>query len=225
VAAGVPVHPHDYRPNDRPAARVASFTDPFGFRHELTAGLADGGQFEPSRPMDGFVTGQQGLGHVVLFVPDLAPAEAFLTGALGLRLSDTITAGRTVIRFFHCASSAARHHTVAITAVPGMVGLHHLMLEVRSLDDVGVALDRAEAMGGSMAMGLGRHPNDLMTSFYVRTPSGFEVEYGTGGLVVDDAAWEERAFESQSLWGHRPPASGRLIPGVLHPFEPQGAGA
>ena len=39
-------------------------------------------------------------------------------------------------------------------------------------------------------MTLGRHTNDLMTSFYVRTPSGFEIEYGTGGLVVDDDTWE-----------------------------------
>ncbi|MFD0567797.1 hypothetical protein ACFQ2M_41870 [Kitasatospora saccharophila] len=33
------------------------------------------------------------------------------------------------------------------------------------------------------------HPNDHMFSFYVRTPSGFSVEYGWGGLLIDDATW------------------------------------
>ena len=32
-------------------------------------------------------------------------------------------------------------------------------------------------------MTLGTHTNDRMTSFYVRTPSGFEIEYGFGGRI------------------------------------------
>ena len=80
--------------------------------------------------MAGFVTGSQGLGHVVLLVPDLDAAERFFTEALGMRRSDTVEGGGFDLRFFHCAGSAARHHTVAFAAVPGMAGLHHLMLEV-----------------------------------------------------------------------------------------------
>ena len=55
-------------------------------------------------------------------------------------------------------------------------------------------------------MTLGRHTNDRMTSFYVRTPSGFEIEYGTGGLLVDDATWVVRPYDAGSVWGHKPPA-------------------
>ena len=66
----------------------------------------------------GFVTGEQGLGHVVLIVPDLAAAEAFYTDVLGFRLSDSVEAGLS-LRFLHCAGHAARHHTVALASVPG----------------------------------------------------------------------------------------------------------
>ena len=56
-------------------------------------------------------------------------------------------------------------------------------------------------------MTLGRHTNDLMTSFYVRTPSGFEIEYGTGGLVVDDDTWQVDAARRAEPLG--PQAAGR----------------
>ena len=49
---------------------------------------------------------------------------------------------------------------------------------------------------------LGRHANDLMVSFYVRTPGGFDIEYGTGGRLVDDATWVSRETTAVSLWGH-----------------------
>jgi 3,4-dihydroxy-9,10-secoandrosta-1,3,5(10)-triene-9,17-dione 4,5-dioxygenase len=194
-----------------------AFVDPFGFRHELVTTVDQGPPFAPSRPMSGFVTGEQGLGHVVLIVPDLPAAEAFYTDVLGFRISDSVEAGVS-LRFFHCAGNAARHHTVAMASVPGMVGVHHLMLEVRSLDDVGTALDIVHERKLPLAMTLGRHTNDLMTSFYVRTPSGFEIEYGTGGLVVDDDTWEVGLHDSQSIWGHKPPTE-PLFPGILGPFE------
>jgi 2,3-dihydroxybiphenyl 1,2-dioxygenase len=193
-----------------------AFTDPFGFRHELRTVVERGGPFIPARPMSGFVTGEQGLGHVVLIVPDLVAAERFYVDVLGLRPSDTVEMGVTV-RFFHCPGRAARHHTVAVTAVPGMVGLHHLMLEVRTMEDVGTALDAVNERGIPLAMSLGRHTNDQMTSFYARTPSGFEIEYGTGGLVVDDDVWQEVRFDAPSAWGHKPPAGGRLYPTILRP--------
>lgn len=195
-----------------------AFVDPFGFRHELVASVEQGPPFTPGRPMSGFVTGEQGLGHVVLIVPDLAAAEAFYTDVLGFKASDSVEAGLS-LRFLHCAGHAARHHTVALASVPGMVGMHHLMLEVRSLDDVGTALDVVNERQLKLAMTLGRHTNDLMTSFYVRTPSGFEIEYGTGGLVVDDDTWEVSEHHSQSIWGHKPPAE-PLFPGILGPFQP-----
>lgn len=193
-----------------------AFTDPFGFRHELTTSIETGAPFTPGRPMSGFVTGEQGLGHAVLIVPDLSAADAFYTDVLGFKVSDSVESGLS-LRFFHCAGHAARHHTVAMASVPGMVGMHHLMLEVKTLDDVGTALDIVDERQIPLAMSLGRHTNDLMTSFYVRTPSGFEIEYGTGGLTVDDDTWEVGLHEAQSIWGHKPPATGPLFPSILRP--------
>jgi 3,4-dihydroxy-9,10-secoandrosta-1,3,5(10)-triene-9,17-dione 4,5-dioxygenase len=195
-----------------------TFVDPFGFRHECVTSIEQGPPFTPGRPMSGFVTGEQGLGHVVLIVPDLDAALAFYTNVLGFKISDSVESGLS-LRFLHCAGHAARHHTVAMASAPGMVGMHHLMLEVHSLDDVGTALDIVNERQMKLAMTLGRHTNDLMTSFYVRTPSGFEIEYGTGGLVVDDDTWEVGLHHAQSIWGHRPPDES-LFPGILGPFQP-----
>jgi len=86
------------------------------------------------------VTGDQGRGHAVIIVPDLAAAERFYTEVLGFRVSDTIEHGVT-LRFFHCQGQSARRHTIAMVSVPRIVGMHHLMIEVRSFDDVGRAMD------------------------------------------------------------------------------------
>ena len=216
-AVGIDVHSGD---RELAAARavegIAWFHDPFGFRHELSHGQRQATEpFEPGRPMDGFVTGDGGLGHAVLFVPDLAAAERFYIDVLGFRLSDAVEDGVS-IRFLHCNS---RHHSLAFVAVPGMVGMHHLMLEVGSLDDVGAAYDIVNERHIPLAMTLGRHTNDRMTSFYVRTPSGFEIEYGYGGALVDvSQPWEAVTYDSGSSWGHKPPAE-RLFPGIIRPAE------
>jgi 3,4-dihydroxy-9,10-secoandrosta-1,3,5(10)-triene-9,17-dione 4,5-dioxygenase len=81
-------------------------------------------------------------------------------------------------------------------------GIVHLMVEVASLDDVGRALDRCHRRKAAVSSTLGRHANDLMVSFYVQTPGGFDIEYGTDGRVVDDATWVNRESTAVSLWGH-----------------------
>ena len=49
---------------------------------------------------------------------------------------------------------------------------------------------------------LGQHLNDRMTSFYMKTPSGFDLEYGYGGLLVDWQAHSAFEFTRVSIWGH-----------------------
>ena len=79
------------------------------------------------------------------------------------------------------------------------------MLEVRSMDDVGLAYDRALKSGVRIMQTLGKHPNDGMFSFYARTPSGFQFEFGWGGRQVDDATWAPTTYDRISEWGHHPP--------------------
>jgi 3,4-dihydroxy-9,10-secoandrosta-1,3,5(10)-triene-9,17-dione 4,5-dioxygenase len=36
----------------------------------------------------------------------------------------------------------------------------------------------------------------------VKSPAGFDVEFGTDGLRVDDHAWVARESTAVSYWGH-----------------------
>jgi len=148
-----------------------------------------------------FKTGHLGLGHAVLPVPDAAEAWRFYVELLGFRLSDTASLGGREATFLHCNP---RHHTIAFGVTAGAAALDHFMIEADSLQTVGIALDVARQRGDEIQRGLGMHPNDLMVSFYVKTPSGFAVEYGWNGRLVDDNTWTVGHYEQVSVWGHKP---------------------
>ncbi len=38
--------------------------------------------------------------------------------------------------------------------------------------------------------------------FYMKTPSGFSMEYRWGGVLVDDAVWRVTHHSTTQLWGH-----------------------
>jgi hypothetical protein len=76
------------------------------------------------------------------------------------------------------------------------------MVEVGSLDDVGQGYDLAQQDEGRVAVMLGRHTNDHVTSFYANTPSGFFVEYGWGGRVIDPGTWQpHETFDDRRCGG------------------------
>ena len=198
-ANGVRVH----RPTDAELAirRVQGLlwcTDPLGNRVELFYGLTPAQHaFEPARPMHGFRTGSLGLGHAVLTVPRVEDILPFYRDVLGFRVSDYAT------RPFHAVflHVNARHHSLALLE-NGPAAMHHLMVEVLSVDDVGKAYDVALERQ-CVGVTLGRHTNDHMLSFYAWSPSRFLVEYGWGGRSVDDSAWTvEELVNGPSLWGH-----------------------
>ena len=58
-----------------------------------------------------------------------------------------------------------------------------------------------------------------MSSFYVRTPAGLEVEYGTGGLLIDDDRWQVTSYDRTSTWGHRPPPDGAPPGTIMRPVD------
>jgi hypothetical protein len=89
--------------------------------------------------------------------------------------------------------------------MPSPKKTHHFMVEVTDIRDVGTAYDRCMDAKQPFEMTLGMYPNDHMFSFYVITPSGFSIEYGWGGLIIDDGTWEVRTLERLHSWGHRPP--------------------
>jgi glyoxalase/bleomycin resistance protein/dioxygenase superfamily protein len=81
--------------------------------------------------------------------------------------------------------------------------IHHIMMELNNIDDVGQGYDIALSEPGRIATTLGRHTNDFMMSFYATTPSDFFIEYGWGGRVIDPATWQPNEVRyGPSLWGH-----------------------
>ena len=194
---------------DRRVAALLRFDDPAGNAMEVFCGAALEHRPAVSPYGNRFVTGDQGLGHVVLPVSDEESALRFYTGVLGFRLRDSIRMAPELfgrppgpplwMRFLGCNP---RHHSLALAPFPAAPGIVHLMVEVATLDDVGRAMDRCARRKAPVSATLGRHANDLMVSFYVRTPGGFDVEYGTGGRRVDDATWVTRETTAISLWGH-----------------------
>jgi 2,3-dihydroxybiphenyl 1,2-dioxygenase len=178
---------------------LISFHDPAGNRLEAFYGAEiDDTPFSPGRSISGFRTGPLGLGHAVLTVENIDAMMPFYTDVLGFGLSDYMQKPFRAY-FFHIN---ARHHSLALIET-GKNGMHHLMVELFSLDDVGQSYDVALSQQGRVSVTLGRHTNDLMTSFYAKTPSSFMIECGWGGREIDPSTW--RAFELQdgpSLWGH-----------------------
>jgi 2,3-dihydroxybiphenyl 1,2-dioxygenase len=177
---------------------LISFHDPAGNRLEAFHGAEiDATPFCPGRSISGFRTGPLGLGHVVLTVKNIEPVMAFYVELLGFGLSDYIERPFRAY-FFHVNP---RHHSLALFE-SGKSGVHHLMVELFSLDDVGQSYDVA-LTEDRVNVTLGRHLNDLMTSFYAKTPSSFMVECGWGGREIDPATWQPvEVKHGPSLWGH-----------------------
>ncbi len=201
-AAGAKIERPD--PALRGVSALARFRDPAGQTHELFwgAALESYTPFVSPAGVSGFKTACIGMGHVLLSVPSAGEAFAFFSERLGFRLTDRTSMGGDKQALFLRAS--ARHHSLAIADAFPTPGIHHFMIEVQALEDLGRAYERAQAMGVPITMNLGQHVNDRMLSFYVRTPSGFELEYGWNGILVDDASWTVTEFTGRGdLWGHR----------------------
>ena len=195
---------------ERQVLGLLTCQDPEGLQVEIFYGptLRTETPFVSPAGVAGFVTGEQGLGHVVLSTKDMAAARRFYQDLLGFRLSDIIRMQPSPqfgfdMEFFHCN---ARHHTLALMPVPMPKRLHHFMIQVSTLDAVGFALERAAAAATPITASLGRHTNDQMVSFYSRTPAGFEVEFGQGAIEVNDATWRVSRHDKPSSWGHKRPA-------------------
>ncbi|BAX92615.1 biphenyl-2,3-diol 1,2-dioxygenase [Mycobacterium shigaense] len=154
-----------------------------------------------------FVTGDQGMGHVVLPTMDPDRLFDFYTEVLGFRSRGALRVplpkefGPMRVRFLGINE---RHHSLAIVPAAHMRDprLVHIMVEVDDLDAVGRALDRVKAEGFQLSSTLGRHTNDKMISFYVRAPGDWDIEFGTDGMRVDETYYTAEEITADSYWGH-----------------------
>lgn len=168
-----------------------------------------------SEPLDmvtsGFNTGDCGMGHIALTSKNPETTIEFWKDIFDARVSDTIEeviSGVTLdITFLRLNP---RHHSVAVACTRGIrldpvrTKIQHMNLEAKTLDDVSNAYRRCRKLGFRIAMSMGQHPNDKEISFYVITPSGFQIELGWNPLHVDEATWQTTSYPQISLWGHSP---------------------
>ncbi|MCY4363416.1 MAG: VOC family protein [Gammaproteobacteria bacterium] len=173
--------------------------------------------FTPKRGMEGYNTGDLGMGHIVLATADRPASVKWYEDNLGFRLSDHIFWDGIQATFLHCNP---RHHSLAfMNPVGGMKpgDLGHFMFESLSLNDVGRAYDIVHEHKVPLALTLGRHSNDHMMSFYIYSPSGWWIEYGHGARLIDDAEWEPKFYSSPKIWGHEMlPPPGEAVAGEQH---------
>ena len=155
----------------------------------------------------GFVTGDEytgdmGFGHAVLPAPDMEATIAFYTELIGLAVCDDLYPPIPDSRVVFMHADNPRQHSLAIYNQPHPAGVVHIMVEVETLDEVGLALDRVKKAGLPLLASLGRHVNDNMCSFYVLAPGGIAVEYGYDGLLVDWDSYTPTVSTEGDLWGH-----------------------
>ncbi|HWU21372.1 MAG TPA: VOC family protein [Nocardioides sp.] len=193
---------------ERRVDSAITFDDPSGTPVEVFFGPVLDHDPVRTKWMQHFVTGEQGMGHVVLPTTNFAEVEEFYTEVLGFLPRGAVsTRGGAPggkpnrVRFM---GVNRRHHSLAICPAPhgDPPGLVHLMVEVDSLDAVGRALDEVRAREFPVSSTLGRHTNDKMVSFYVRAPGGWDLEYGTEGMLVDERYYTAEEITRDSYWGH-----------------------
>jgi 2,3-dihydroxybiphenyl 1,2-dioxygenase len=193
----------------RAVRQFFAFTDPAGTHVEVAVAPARArgvGFMSPLVP-GGFLTGSQGLGHVVVIADDRDATVAFYTLVMGFSITDTLREdtpfGTVEATFMHCNR---RHHTLAIgqrgPSTPPGKKISHFMVQANEMDAVGMAYDRALDADMPIYRTLGRHPNDHMFSFYMSTTAGFDIEFGSGAIEVGDD-WQVLHHTQGSAWGHQ----------------------
>lgn len=187
-----------------------AFTGPAGLPCEIYCDAIVADKPLQLHGMSGFVAGDSGIGHIALLTKNLQQTQAEFAHIMGARHTDDIVANYLGIglhlRFLHFNE---RHHSVALAEFkadmpPSAKLLAHIMLEAASIDDVGAACARCKDFGYVLPMDIGKHTNDRAISFYVATPSGFDIEIGCNAVIIEDEAkWKPTTYDAMSLWGHQ----------------------
>ena len=136
--------------DERRVKDLIVFADPIGNRLEAFHGAETATDaFKPGRSISGYRTGPLGMGHAVLTAERLDEVLPFYTEILNFKLTDYFTKPFAAY-FFHVN---ARHHSLAFINT-GKNGIHHLMVELCYLDDVGqgydIALRKPEMIGTTL---------------------------------------------------------------------------
>ncbi|MEV7890827.1 VOC family protein [Streptomyces sp. NPDC002817] len=184
---------------ERRVTGFVKFNDPGGNPVELFYGAVLDHVPVRTPLVSKFVTGDMGFGHAIISAEDARTTFDFYVDVLGFIERNTMKSPGGTTWFMGCNP---RHHTLGVTPMPGPGRLLHFMVEGATLDDVGLALDRAGKMEVPMMHSLGKHTNDHMVSFYVWSPENYAVEFGWNGLQVPEPVPVYEITDG-AFWGHR----------------------
>ncbi|MBL8381463.1 MAG: VOC family protein [Burkholderiales bacterium] len=119
------------------------------------------------------------LAHVVVNSRDVAAAQAFYEGALGMKLSDRTR----IMAFMRCNTD---HHSIALADADNDC-LNHIAFVMPGLDDVMRGGGRMKDAGYPIHWGPGRHgPGNNLFNYFLG-PFGFPIEYTAEVSTVDDS--------------------------------------
>lgn len=192
----------------RAVKAYAIFRDPSNNWVEIFYGRDKGGPFTAGHGIDGFNTGEMGLGHMVLPAPNNDATIDFYRNVMGFGVSDDLTLpafaeGMPDQRIYFMHADNPRHHTLGLYNFPNPTGVIHLMAEMNNIDEVGLCMDRVKAAGLHIFASLGRHSNDDMVSFYFFAPGGIGFEVGYDGKQVKDwSKYTPTKSTTGDVWGH-----------------------
>jgi naringenin degradation protein FdeC len=149
------------------------------------------------------------LGHIVLYVPELAKARDFYIERLGFRLSDSY---RNRSCFLRAQGSNDHHNLFLIQKEDSPGGLHHIEFHYGDYNEVMMGGRRLTEKGWKTHTGPGRHVLGSNYFWYFKTPCGGALELACDmDYVTDD--WEAGEWEytpdviaawctSYTLYGH-----------------------
>lgn len=159
----------------------------------------------------GFTTGDSGMGHIAITSRKPEKMLDFWKTMFDAHHSDDIeqkiSGTQLDVSFLRLNE---RHHSVAVAATRGVrmnpfrTKIQHMNFQANELEDITRAYLACKKHGFPITMGVGQHTNDREISFYVRTPSDFEIELGWNPIVVDEDNWQPQIHQGISTWGHKP---------------------
>ncbi|MGZ5933373.1 MAG: VOC family protein [Rhizomicrobium sp.] len=189
--------------NERRVLEIMKLQDASGYPIEIFHGpqVQADKPFLPGRRMHGrFKTGEGGLGHMIHkeTVGFEKTYEFYkllgMRGGVEYKIPLPGLPRPAELMFLHCN---VRDHTLAF-GPPGSKRINHLMLEVETFDDVGLAYETVKQNNIPVAIAPGRHANDHMYSFYFMNPSGWMIEIGWGAR----GATHQSEYYQRDTYGH-----------------------
>ncbi len=172
--------------------------------------------------VSGFYTDASGMGHVAMTSRKPEKVIRFWQEFFDARLTDSIEQKISgVILDVSFLRLNERHHSVAIAHTRGLsldpirTRIQHVIFQVFVLDVVSASYQRCKDYGFHVVWDVGLHTNDREVSFYVASPSGFEVELGWNPIKIDEMTWKPTKHTSISVWGHQP-RQPSAVHGLMH---------